>query len=216
MEIFTKLQKMKKSSSVPGDLPPRVLKSFLLEISTPVSKLVNSCLKNGTFPKKFKIETTVVIEKVRPPQSLDDLRNLGLTRFFGKVIESCIIDLLLPWLKQDKGQFGGKPFHSTEHLLLELVEFIMEGLETGNQCVAILAADFSKGFNRLNANRLICTFAQMKIPGYLLKLLISYMTERLMRVKYNNEWSDEHMLNGGSPQGALLSIIIFCIWVDSV
>ena len=82
IEIFTKLQKMKKSSSVPGDLPPRVLKSFLLEISTPVSKLVNSCLKNGTFPKKFKIETTVVIEKVRPPQSLDDLRNLGLTRFF--------------------------------------------------------------------------------------------------------------------------------------
>ena len=42
------------------------------------------------------------------------------------------------------------------------------------------------------------------------------MTERLMRVKYNNEWSDEHMLNGGSPQGALLSIIIFCIYTIGV
>ena len=37
-----------------------------------------------------------------------------------------------------------------------------------------------------------------------------------MRVKYNNEWSDEHMLNGGSPQGALLSIIIFCIYTIGV
>ena len=37
-----------------------------------------------------------------------------------------------------------------------------------------------------------------------------------MRVKYNNEWSDEHKLNGGSPQGALLSIIIFCIYTIGV
>jgi hypothetical protein len=54
----------------------------------------------------------------------------------------------------------------------------------------------------------------MGIPGYLLNLIISYMTNRRMKVKYNETMSDEQPLPGGSPQGSLLSVIIFCIYTS--
>jgi hypothetical protein len=156
----------------------------------------------------------VVIPKVSPPQDLDQLRNLGLTQFFSKVLESVIVDLLKPYLKDDIAQFGGKKLTGTSHYLIELTEFIMEGLETGNHAIIMLCADFSKGFNRIHPMRLITTLADMGIPGYLLNIIISYMTNRRMKVKYNQTMSDEQPLPGGSPQGSLLSVIIFCIYTS--
>ena len=214
-QILQKMEKMKKpNSTVEGDLPLKVLKEFLLELSVPLSRLVNACLIEGEFPHCYKMETCVVIPKISPPQSLDQLRNLGLTQFCSKVIEAMVIDLLTPWLKDDEAQFGGKKNTSTCHYLIELIEFILEAQEEQDMSVAMLCADFSKGFNRIHPVRLITTFFDMGVPGYLLKILISYMSNRRMRVRYNGVLSDEQSLPGGSPQGGLLSIVIFCIYTS--
>ena len=154
-------------------------------------------------------------KSVPPPRALDDLRNLGLTQFFGKLIEMMVIALLDPFLNGDKTQFGGQKNTGTGHYLIELTDFILEAWETPTQAVVMLCADFSKGFNRIHPVRLITTFSDMGIPIYLLKILISYMTGRVMKVRHNGAWSREHKLPGGSPQGGLLSIIIFCIYTTA-
>jgi len=129
-------------------------------------------------------------------------------------MEAMIIELLTPCLKDDEGQFGGRRNTGTSHYLIELIEFILEAFEAEDMAVSMVCADFSKGFNRIHPIRLITTFYDMGIPKYLLKVLISYMSNKRMRVRHNGEFSDEQPLPGGSPQGGLLSIIIFCIYTS--
>ena len=145
---------------------------------------------------------------------MDDLRNLGLTQFASKVLEAVIIHYLMPFIesKDDKAQFGGKKHLSCTHYLLELIEFIIESFEKQDCAVIIALMDFSKGFNRLDHSRLLCTLCDIEVPGYLLLLIISYLKNRRMRVKYNNVYSNEQNLPGGSPQGGLLSVILFCLY----
>jgi hypothetical protein len=149
-----------------------------------------------------------------PTTKYGPIEKFGPNTIFSKVLESVIVDLLKPYLKDDRAQFGGKKLTGTCHYLIELIEFIMEALETGDQAIVMLCADFSKGFDQIHPIRLITTFADMGIPGYLLNLIISYMTNRRMRVKYNGTMSDEQPLSGGSPQGSLLSVIVFCIYTS--
>ena len=67
-DILRKLMKMKiPNSSVPGDLPPKILRQVLIELTPPLTRLVNSCLRSGKFPDRYKVETCVVIPKVCPP-----------------------------------------------------------------------------------------------------------------------------------------------------
>ena len=212
-EVLEIMQRMKKStSSVEGDIPPKVKNQFIEQLSIPITELANNCLRECTFPKKYRIETCVVLPKVNPPQSLDQLRNLGLTQFNSKVLEGVIIHFLEPYLQEDDGQFGGKKKHSCTHYIIELISFILESWEEPDSAVVAALADFSKGFNRVDHNRLIVTLCDMGVPLYLILIIISYLSGRVMRVRYRGEYSDEKDLPGGAPQGGLLSIIIFCVY----
>ena len=142
------------------------------------------------------------------------MRNLGLTQFSSKVLEAVIIHYLMPFIEKmdDSAQFGGKRNLSCTHYLLELIEFVVESFEKPDCAVIIALMDFSKGFNRLSHSRLLCTLADIGVPGYLLLLILSYLTNRRMRVKYEEVLSSEQSLPGGSPQGGLLSVILFCLY----
>ena len=214
-ELLPILNKMRKTSStVIGDIPSNIKNEFLDFLCPVYTKLVNNCLRNTTFPDCYKLETCIVIPKVSPPQGLDDLRNLGLTQFSSKVLEAVIIHYLMPFIEnsQDQAQFGGQRNLSCTHYLLELVEFVVESFENPDCAVIIALMDFSKGFNRLSHSRLLCTLADLGIPGYLLLLILSYLTHRRMKVKYGDTLSKEQNLPGGSPQGGLLSVILFCLY----
>ena len=49
------------------------------------------------------------------------------------------------------------------------------------------------------------------VPAWLLRILISYLTERTMVLKYGGAISDPQSLPGGSVQGSLIGILIFII-----
>ena len=215
-QVLLQLNKMKiPSSMVPNDLPPRVLKNVLEELTCPLTILINACLRDGVFPQSFKTETTICIPKTNPPKGTDELRNLGLTRFFSKFLEVMLITLLKPYLKGDVAQFGGEKHTSTGHYLIELIEFILEAWETTNETVIAICLDFSKGYNRILHSRLVSILSDMGVPAYLLVIIISYLSNRVMQVRHNGVFSDKKDLRGGSPQGALFSVIFFCIYSTS-
>ena len=59
--------------------------------------------------------------------------------------------------------------------------------------------------------KLIIRLSDWGVPGWLLKILISYLTERTMILKYNGAESLPQSLPGGSVQGSLVGIILFII-----
>ena len=185
-ECFEKLKLTRKPKSViPGNLPSTLTKEFLVELANPLSKLYNNIIQSADWPQQWKVEYVTPIAKVPVPLSEDDLRPIALTSFYSKVLEQFVVTWLLEFVgkKMDFRQYGGTKGNSICHYLIEFINFILYH-QDNPEPTAVLAClvDFSKAFNRQDHNILITKLSDMGVPGWLLKLVISFLKNRSMRV----------------------------------
>jgi hypothetical protein len=213
-DVSRKLIKAKKpNSSVPGDLPKKVIQQFAAQLAVPVSVIYNNITSSSVYPQQWKTEHQLPVPKVYPPLSEDDLRNIAKTPFLSKAYESFIAEWLLPIIQPflDPGQCGLKGLSIT-HYLIKLLHFVHSTWDM-RQPHAVLAAcvDLSKAFNRVDHCLVIQDLFDMHTPSWLLKIIVSYLSDRSMILKYNGEYSSRKMLPGGGPQGAYLGGLIFIV-----
>ena len=214
-EVYEKLRRSKKpNSTVPGDLPVKLVKALSPELAKPVACIYNKITQSGVYPRQWVVEHQVAIPKVRPPLTEDDPRNIAGTAFLSKQYESFIADWLMPYVEPfiDPGQCGGLKGSSITHYLVKLLNFIHIKLDQKQpQAVLMALIDMEKAFNRVSHQLVIEDLADMNVPGWLLLILISYLTERSMYMRYKGSSSSRRMLPGSTPQGALLGILLFII-----
>ena len=174
-------------------------------------------MQSGEWPKQWKLEHVVPIAKIEMPSTEDDLRPISLTPFFSKVTEHFVVVWLLEYIgeKIDFRQYGGLKGNSITHYIIEFINFILSSQDSTDQ-IAVMAClvDFSKAFNRQNHNILISKLSDMGVPGWLLKVVIAFLSEREMVVKYKGEQSSIKSLPGGGPQGTLLALLLFIVLIN--
>ena len=165
------------------------------------------------------MEHIVPIGKVPMPESEDELRPISLTSFFSKVTEHFVVNWLIEFIKDkiDFRQYGGLKGISITHYLIEFINVILSCQDNTDQ-TAILACmvDFSKAFNRQNHNLLVTKLSDMGVPAWLLKLVIAFLSDRRMLVKYKGKESTVKHLPGGGPQGTLLGLLLFLVLINDV
>ena len=83
---------------------------------------------------------------------------------------------------------------------------ILQLLDSNPDKSAVIATylDWSSAFDRQDPTLAVLKFIQIGVRPSLIPLLISYLTDRKMQVKFNGEVSKILTLIGGSPQGTLL------------
>ena len=219
-ECYKKIKAAKKpQSGVPGDLPSKILKEFSVELASPLQRLINKTIKTAKWPTHFKREYITPIGKVPEPQSEDDLRPIALTPFFSKVMEHFVVAWLLEIIgpKIDFRQYGGTKGNSISHYLIELINFILYNQDKKDP-TAVLAClvDFSKAFNKQDHNILITKLSDLGVPSWLLRLVIAFLQDRTMVVRYKGAVSDPRNLPGGGPQGTLLGLLLFIILINDL
>ena len=217
-ETLKKIKKAKKpKSGVPGDLPRLVTKEFSKELAEPFCEILNNIVKSAEWPSHWKCEYVTPIGKVPVPENEDDLRPISLTNFFSKVTEQFIVTWLLEYIedKIDFRQYGGVKGNSISHYIIEFLNFILAHQES-SEPTAILACmiDFSKAFNRQNHNLLITKLCDMSVPGWLLRLVMAFLRNRSMVVRYKGATSSAKPLPGGGPQGTLLGLLLFLVLIN--
>ena len=74
--------------------------------------------------------------------------------------------------------------------------------------------DFSKAFNRQNHNLLIIILSDMDVPGWLLNLVVAFLENRSMILRYKGASSSSKPLPGGGPQGTILGLFLFLILMN--
>ena len=101
----------------------------------------------------------------------------------------------------------------TEHMLICLVNRILKLLDNNTDPTAVIAAmvDWTSAFDRQDPTLGIQKFIRMGVRPSLIPVLISYLTDRKMRVKFNDVLSDVYQLIGGGPQGTLLGGIEYLV-----
>ena len=71
-----------KKSVPKGDIPPKLIKYFSEEFSTPLMEIINSSIKKGIWPKMWKKEHVTPVPKKFPNKLVKNLRSIsGLMTF---------------------------------------------------------------------------------------------------------------------------------------
>ena len=216
-QVYETIQKAKKTSGVPGDLPAKLVREFSAELATPLGLIFRSIMKTNQWPLDWAIEHGIALKKVKVPETEADLRIVSLTAFWSKCMEAFVIDWLDKAIgaKIDFTQYGGLKGQSTSHYLIDLVNFVLFNQDLRNpQATLALMIDFAKAFNRQDHNTLVTILSDMGTPGWLLKLVMAFLTNRKMLLKFKGCTSEMEDLPGGGPQGTKLGLFLFLILIN--
>ena len=218
-DVYEKIHKSKKpKSSVPGDIPRKLVQEFGPEIATPAGIIFRNIVKTGHWPKPWRVEYGLPLQKVSNPETEDQLRIISLTSYLSKVFEQYVVQWLMKYVgdKLDWGQYGGEKGSSISHYLIEFVNFILYNQDMKvPHAVLALMIDLSKAFNRICHNRIITILSRMGVPGWLLRIIMGFLTERELIVNYKGKKSKRKWLPGGSPQGTRLGLFLFLILINA-
>ena len=90
--VYQNTKEAKKTDSVPGDIPAKILKEFLPEFATPVTTILKNAVETHTWPEIYKKEYHLPLKKIPAPQNEDDIRGIGLTSFVSKQLERLVLN----------------------------------------------------------------------------------------------------------------------------
>jgi hypothetical protein len=115
--------------------------------------------------------------------------------------------------KIEKAQYGNQKGTGTEHMMVRLMDQILNLLDKNSNRSAVIASlvDWESAFDRQDATLAIQKFIQIGVRPAIIPVLSSYLTDRQMQVKFNDTYSSVHKLPGGGPQGTLLGLIEYFI-----
>ena len=218
-KVDTKIKEAKTTKGgVPGDLPVKLAKEFGPELARPAAKLFRTISKTGIWPTRWKTERGIPLKKTTNPESENDLRIISLTPFLSKVYEKFVVDWLTIYIadKIDPNQYGGKKGSSINHYMIDFITFILYNQDL-KEPRAVLAAmvDFQKAFNRQDHATLITILSEeMNVPGWLLAIIMGFLSERQLVVAYRGEESGSKAMPGGGPQGTVLGMLLFLILIN--
>ena len=220
-EVFNMIRKAKKprSCGVPRDIPRQLVQKFPMELAGPVGKIFRGILRTYQWPRDWSVETAIALKKAKgQPDTESDTRLISLTAFWSKCMEGFIIQWLNEAIghKIDISQYGALKGSSTANYLIDLVNFILYNQDLKNpQAILGIMYDFSKAFNRQDHNTLITILSDLGTPGWLLKLVMAFLTNRSIILKYKGCQSTEESLPGGGPQGSKLGLYLFIILINA-
>ena len=121
---------------------PGLLDDFLM--------VINNSLITSTFPTLWKLAVIKPVPKVTKPRSVNQFRPISLLCSLSKILETFVYNQLLAYLTSiealDPLQSGFKKHHSTQTVLIKLLDDVRSGIDRG--CVTVLVLfDFSKAFD---------------------------------------------------------------------
>ena len=179
-----------------------------VELSAPLTNIVNACLMQQKWPKLWKHEKVTPTPKVIPVLQIKDLRKIAGTSDYNKLLESFIKDYIMEDIgsKIDLSQYGGKKGVGTEHMVVALVDRVLALLDQNPDKSAVILSgiDWANAFARGDPTKTIEKFIKLGLRPSLVPLLIDYFSERKMTVHFNSARSSVIGLVGGFPEGSLI------------
>mgnify|MGYP001795631533 FL=1 len=203
-----------RKSTGPDNIPSRLLKLSAYALGEPLCKIFNDCITQGVFPDPWKMSTINPIPKVPGASEAKDFRPIALTPVISKVFERLIVKFFTPCLA-DKLQFAYQQHKSTEDALAYLLDVSTEHLDRSSKHYArCLFIDFTSAFNTISPTILVDQLITTNLNPALINLVYDFLTNRKQQVRTALGISPPLSTNIGSPQGCVLSPLLFSIYVQ--
>ena len=216
-QIVTSLPTNK--SPGPDKISVRVLKDCLPVILGPLTDIINCSILTSTFPDNWKEAKVIPILKEGDHEVPANNRPLSLLVVASKVLERIVLNQFSAYLTQNKcltsHQSGNKKAHSTETLNILLTDKILEAMDK-KQKAALVLLDLSKAFDSIDYTRLLHKLSNIGASPSSIKWFKSYLSGRRQYVRIGSAHSKTLPIMHGVPQGAILSPLLFCIYLNDL
>ena len=118
-------------------------------------------------------------------------------------------------LNIDEMQFGFQQDTSTNMCTWLAVETIEYFLRNGSDVFACLM-DMTKAFDKVQHSKLLWKLVEEGIPPIFIRLLLEMYEKQQADVRWNGVLSNPFPVTNGVKQGAVLSPILYCIYIDGL
>lgn len=109
-------------------------------------------------------------------------------------------------------QRGNKNAHSTETLNIQLTDSVLEAIDK-KQITALVLLDLWKAFDSIDHATLLHKLSIVGTSPSIINWFKSYLSSRYQYVRIGSNHSDTLPITHGIPQGAILSPLLFCIYL---
>jgi hypothetical protein len=158
-EIVSIIRAMQSKSCTDLEgIPMKVLKLAALEIGLPLSHICNLSLSTGVFPSSMKAGKVIPVHKAGDKTLCDNYRPIAPLNILSTIFEKAVANRLVDHLDFNKiidpNQCGFQRSRSTEHNLLQVVNYISNELNNDNYCVGVFL-DLRKAFDTVSYDILL-------------------------------------------------------------
>ena len=207
--------------SCPLDPMPWRLVSECSSLLPVLTKIINSSLQNGHFPKTWKDAMVFpLLKKIGVDFALDNLRPVRNLKFVSKLTEMAACNQVHSHVSANNLytslQSSYRKGHSTETALLKIVNDIL--LNMNKQHVTLLVLlDLSAAFDTVDHDILIQRLTtKFGINGVVFNWFKSYLEKRSQHVSVQGSVSEMFDLKWGVPQGSCLGPLLFMLYASEL
>jgi len=196
-----------------------IVKKTINFIIEPLTFVLNACMKEGYFAPSLKISKVIPIYKKGDKSLVQNYRPISIVPIFSKIFEAVIYNQLNNYFETNNllsdSQFGFRHGKSTTSAVLTIVNHSLEAFEK-RESVSLVLCDLSKAFDTVPFDILINKLLFYGVSHNSLKLISTYLHNRVQYVSIKNNCSGIESVGTGVPQGSVLGSFFFYVYINDL
>lgn len=211
------MRKLENKAGTEEGINVEVMKCVVEVAAEKICHIFNASLETGIFPNEWKGAMVIPVPKVRGTNKIEVFRPINKLPVYKKVLEIIVQKQLIKYFEINElfteCQSGFRMKHSCETALQWVLSKWKRNIGEG-KIIGVIFLDLKKAFEVVDRKILIKKLQWYGINGVVLNRFKSYLENRSQRVKFNGILSSSINVDLGIPQGSVLGLLLFLIYIN--